>query len=103
MAIEKSSAPHAHPSTRADRGLALYRRGGIERISRDVFIVPSRTRRRVEYLVDLERETCQCRDHQRTGAPCLHTYAAMLYRAWLRKAARTIAHCGAFDGTVEEN
>jgi len=83
--------------TRAARGLELYRRGGIERISRDAFIVPSRTRRRVEYFVDLERETCECRDHARTGAPCLHTYAAMLYRAWLRRSARVVATSGAFD------
>jgi SWIM zinc finger len=78
-------------------GLALYRRGGIERIARDLYIVPSRTRRRVEYFVDLERPSCECRDHQRTGRACLHVYAAMLYQAWLRRSARVVATSGAFD------
>jgi hypothetical protein len=96
MATTESSAP-AHPSTREQRGLELYRRGGIERISRDVFIVPSRSRRRVEYFVDLERQSCECRDHQRTGAACLHIYAAMLYQAWIRRSARIVATSGAFD------
>ncbi len=79
-------------STREQRGLELYRRGGIERIARDLYIVPSRTQKRVEYLVDLERQSCECRDHARTGAACLHIFAAMLYAAWIRRAARTIAH-----------
>ena len=91
MASTDSSAPPAHHSTREARGLEIYRRGGIERIARDLYIVPSRTRRRVEYLVDLEHHGCQCVDHQKTGGPCLHVYAAMLYRAWIRRAARTIA------------
>ncbi len=78
-------------STREQRGLELYRRGGLERIGRDTYLVPSRTRRRVEYLVDLERETCECRDHHRTGGPCLHVYAAMLYRAWARRTVRVLA------------
>lgn len=87
------SSPSGHRTTREDRGLELYRRGGIERISRDVYIVPSRTHRRVDYLVDLAEDAprCECEDHQRNGGPCLHAYAAMLYRAWLRRAARTIA------------
>ncbi len=99
MDTTKSSAS-AHPSTREKRGLELYRERGSEfvRISRDTFLVPSRTTRRVEYLVDLERESCQCRDHKRTGGPCLHTYAAMLYRSWIRRAARTVATSGAFGG-----
>jgi SWIM zinc finger len=87
----KESSPSGHPSTREQRGLELYRRGGIERIARDLYLVPSRTKRRVEYLVDLERQGCDCRDHARTGGPCLHVYAAMLYRAHLRRAARIIA------------
>ena len=80
-------------TTREQRGLDLYRERGseFERVSRDVFIVPSRTRRRLEYRVDLERQSCECYDHRRSGGPCLHVYAAMLYAAWLRRAARTIA------------
>jgi hypothetical protein len=85
------SSPTGHPTTREQRGLELYRRGGIERVARDLYIVPSRTKRRVEYLVDLAGESCECRDHNRTGGPCLHVYAAMLHQAWLRRAARTIA------------
>ena len=82
------------PTTREERGLALYLDRGSEfvRVSRDTFLVPSRSRRRVEYLVDLGRESCECRDHARTGGPCLHVYAAMLHQAWLRRAARTIAY-----------
>ncbi len=90
MATTDSTAP-APPSTRESRGLELYRCGGIERIARDLYIVPSRTRRRVEYLVDLAAESCECADHKRHGGPCLHAYAAMLYRAWIRRAARSIA------------
>ena len=80
--------------TREGRGLQLYLDRGSEfvRVSRDTFLVPSRSRRCVEYLVDLERQSCECRDHARTGGPCLHGYAAMLHQAWLRRAARTVAH-----------
>jgi SWIM zinc finger len=89
----KSSASPAHPSTREQRGLELYRRGGIERIARDLYIVPSRTRRGAEYLVDLAAAAprCECADHKRHGGPCLHAYAALIYRAHLRRAARVIA------------
>ncbi len=88
----KESSPSGHPSTREQRGLELYRRGGIERIARDLYIVPSRTRRRVEYVVDLAAAPrCECADHKRNGGPCLHAYAALIYRAHLRRAARIIA------------
>ena len=82
------------PTTREERGLALYLDLGSEfvRVSRDTFLVPSRTTRRAEYLVDLSRETCECRDHRRHGGACLHIFAAMLHQAWLRRAARTVAH-----------
>ena len=96
MTAQKFSAP-APPSTREQRGLELYHRGGIERIARDLYLVPSRTRRRVEYFVDLARQFCECRGHARTGAPCKHVYAAMLYQAWLRRSARVVATSGAFD------
>ncbi len=86
-----SLAQPAHPSTREARGLELYRRGGIDRISRDVFLVPSCTRRGVDYLVDLERQSCECRDHHRTGGPCKHVYGAMLFQAWLRRTARALS------------
>jgi hypothetical protein len=93
MANADSTSAPAQPSTREQRGLELYleRRSEFVRVSRDTCLVPSRTRRRVEYLVDLAGESCECRDHNRTGGPCLHVYAAMLHQAWLRRAARTIA------------
>ncbi len=91
MSSNRKSTVPPPPSTREARGLELYRRGGIERIARDLYIVPSRTRRGAEYLVDLERQSCDCRDHARTGGPCLHVYAALIYRAHLRRAARIIA------------
>ena len=91
-----SSAP-AHPSTREQRGLELYLDRGSEfvRVTRDTFLVPSSTKRRVEYFVDLAAETCQVRDQQRTGGPFKHAYPAMLHRAWLRRAARTVAYARA--------
>ena len=94
MSSNRKSTVPAPPSTREQRGLQLYLDRGSEfvRVSRDTFLVPSRSRRRVEYLVDLERQSCECRDHARTGGPCLHVYAAMLHQAWLRRAARTVAH-----------
>jgi hypothetical protein len=74
----------------------------LERIARDVYIVPSRTRRRVEYLVDLgaDAPSCECEDHKRNGGPCLYAYATMLYRAHLRRAARTIAPVLADDAGI---
>ena len=91
MAQDQSTAP-APPSTREERALELYRRGGIERIARDIYMVPSRSRRRVEYDGDLALERCQCRDHRRSGGLCLHIYAATVYRAHLQAAARAVAH-----------
>jgi SWIM zinc finger len=92
------STPTPPPSTRESRGLELYRRGGIERIARDVYLVPSCSRRGADYLVDLAAESCECADHQRHGGPCKHAYAALLYRAWIRRAARTIAPALAVAG-----
>ena len=86
--------PSGRPATREQRGLELYLDRGSEfvRVTRDTFLVPSSTKRRVEYFVDPAAETCECLDHQRTGGPCKHAYAAMLHQAWLRRAARTVAH-----------
>jgi hypothetical protein len=89
--------------TREGRGLALYLDRGSEfvRVSRDTFLVPSRSKRGVEYFVDLAAESCECFDHKRNGGPCLHAYAAMLHQAWLRRAARTIAPL--FDADADED
>jgi len=88
-------------STREERGLELYRSGGIERIARDVYMVPSCSRRRVEYLVDLERQSCECFDSRHRGHHCKHLYAALLYRSWLRRAARVIAPTLVYVGDGE--
>jgi hypothetical protein len=100
----KSTAP-APPSTREDRGLALYLKRGSEyvRVSSDTFLVPSCSKHGGEYLVDLEAETCKCEDHKRYGGPCKHAFGAMLYRAWIRRAARTIAPVLAFGAGGDED
>jgi hypothetical protein len=92
MAHSDSTAT-PHPTTREARGLALYLERGSEfvRVSRDTFLVPSCSRRRHDYLVDLAADTCECFDNRERGHHCKHLYAARLYRAWLRRAARTIA------------
>ena len=98
MATTDSSAPPRTPFTevpadsREGRGLELYLDRGSEfvRVTRETFLVPSCSKRRVEYLVDLAQETCECYDHRRNGGPCKHAYAAMLHQAWLRRAARTV-------------
>jgi hypothetical protein len=80
--------------SREQRGLALYRgrRGEFVRVSRDVVSVPSGSRRGLYYRVDLERQSCECRDFQRHHDTCKHLAAAEAYAAWVRKAASTIAH-----------
>ena len=102
MSSNRKSTVPPPPSSREERGLELYRRGGIELIARDLYMVPSSSRRRVEYLVDLDAEACECPDHRRTGGPCKHAYAALLYRSWLRRAARTIAPALADSGIAED-
>jgi hypothetical protein len=96
MAVSPSIRPpftEVSEDTREGRGLALYLDRGSEfvRVSRDTFLVPSRSKRGVEYFVDLEQGYCACADYRRNRVPCLHIYAAMLHQAWLRRAARTIA------------
>jgi hypothetical protein len=90
--------------TREGRGLQLYLDRGSEfvRVSRQTFLVPSSTKRGVEYFVDLERESCECYDHRRNGGPCKHAYAAMLHQAWLRRATRAIAPMFADAGDEDE-
>jgi hypothetical protein len=82
MATPKSSAPHAHPSTREERGLALYREHGdeIRHVRSSVWCVPSCTRASV-YLVDLAGVVCTCGDMPPVGEVCKHVYAALIVRA----------------------
>jgi hypothetical protein len=81
MATTESSAP-AHPSTREQRGLALYReRGGaIKHVRGSVWSVPSCTRAGV-YLVDLADGICTCADMPPAGEVCKHETAATIVRA----------------------
>jgi hypothetical protein len=81
MATQKSSAP-AHPSTREQRGLALYRERGdeIKHVRGSVWSVPSCTRAGV-YLVDLAGGVCTCGDMPPAGEVCKHETAATIARA----------------------
>jgi hypothetical protein len=78
----KSTAHPAHPSTREQRGLALYRERGdeIKHVRRSVWSVPSCTRSGV-YLVDLADGICTCPDMPPAGEVCKHATAATVARA----------------------
>jgi hypothetical protein len=77
----ESSAP-AHPSTREQRGLELYRERGdeIKHVRGSVWAVPSCTRAGV-YLVDLRAGVCTCPDMPPAGEVCKHTSAATIAHA----------------------
>ena len=81
MAITESSAP-AHPSTREERGLELYRERGdeIRHVRGSVWSVPSCTRAGV-YLVDLAGGVCTCADMPPVGEVCKHEAAATIAQA----------------------
>jgi hypothetical protein len=80
----ESSAPPAHPSTREQRGLALYRErtDEIKHVTGSVWSVPSCSREGV-YLVDLADLLCTCADLPRAslGEVCKHTTAATIAHA----------------------
>jgi hypothetical protein len=90
MATTESSAP-AHPSTREQRGLELYRERGeeIKHVRASVWSVPSCTRAGV-YLVDLADGICTCPDIPPAGEACKHTTAATIVRA----KSGTCSGCG---------
>lgn len=98
MDTKQSSAnPRTTTTTRAERGLALYRdqRGAFERIDREreEYVIPSCSQRRVEYRVSLATGECECADHRRNGVLCKHFYAACHYRRWIKGAvSRMIAY-----------
>jgi hypothetical protein len=108
MATEKSSAP-AHPSTREQRGLELYRERGdeIKHLKGSVWCVPSCSREGV-YLVGLAGGVCTCGDIPPAGEVCKHTTAATIARAKsgvcagcsLRFRRRELVECveGGHDG-----
>jgi hypothetical protein len=78
----QSSAPHAHPSTREQQGLELYRERGdeIKHVRGSVWSVPSCSREGV-YLVDLRAGICTCADMPPAGEACKHETAATIVRA----------------------
>lgn len=74
--------------TRAMRGLQLYRDRGDEIVTYPTtgeYGVPSRTEPGELYVVDLDRETCECASYRYSGGACLHLVAAEMKR---REAAR---------------
>ena len=68
--------------TREARGIALHRSRGheIREVEPGIHRVPSSTGRGF-YRVDLERETCECPDHEHRQARCLHVYAVLIFAA----------------------
>jgi hypothetical protein len=72
-------AHSAHPTTREERGLALYRERGdeIKHVRGSVWSVPSCSREGV-YLVDLAGGVCTCGDMPPAGEVCKHTTAATI-------------------------
>lgn len=89
-----TSVPEAPRSdTRELRALELFRARGreIERVSPDVYLVPSCSGG-AAYRVDLSDESCTCRDHEIRGGNCKHILAASLGRAKRRgTTARRLA------------
>jgi hypothetical protein len=77
----------AHHSTRETRALELYRTHGrdIERISPDVYLVPSCSGEGT-YHVDYGAESCSCPDHEIRGEVCKHILCIGVLRAKRRGA-----------------
>jgi hypothetical protein len=78
----QSLAHPAHPSTREQRGLELYRERGdeIKHVRGSIWSVPSCTRAGV-YLVDLADGICTCADLPPAGEACKHETAATIAHA----------------------
>jgi SWIM zinc finger len=91
MDTTESSAP-AHPSTREQRGLELYRERGdeIQLLGENTFGVPSCTGRglyEVRYGGDVE--SCSCPDYE-FGHTCKHLLAVGIAHASRRSGIREI-------------
>jgi hypothetical protein len=92
MDTTKDTAP---PSTRALRGLALFRDRGaeIEPLGKGVYRVPGCSGGVYEVNLKVfadEPETCNCPDYQRHKQPCKHVYATTIHRSKARAAARRV-------------
>ncbi len=74
--------PGSTPTTREQRGLALFRERGdeIAHVRGSAWSVPSCTRVGV-YLVDLDGHVCTCGDRPPAGEVCKHATAATVARA----------------------
>jgi SWIM zinc finger len=76
--VKNFTAPPAHPSTREQRGLELYRTRGPEirqaSPGQDLYLVPSCTGRGF-YSVDYREETCDCPDFTHRRENCKHILA----------------------------
>ena len=88
MATTESSAI-AHPSTRGQRGLVLYREHAAEirfDAQERVWLVPSQNDATSVYEVTLgaRGEFCECADFEHRGARCKHVYAATIARSKTR-------------------
>ena len=71
-------------TSRSLRGFALYREHANEiRFEHGTWLIPSQSDLTSVYEVVLGRrgESCECRDFEFRGGPCLHIYAATLARA----------------------
>jgi hypothetical protein len=85
--IVRETTPKVTPNSRAERALELYHERGrdIERISPDVYLVPSCSGEGV-YRVDYGAESCSCPDHEIRGEVCKHVLAVGILRAKRRGA-----------------
>ncbi len=72
-------------STRLQRGLTLYRDGAVSPAG-DLYVVRGSSR---HYIVNTERGTCSCPDHQRGGFQCKHLIACLVHESRIR-AANTV-------------
>ncbi len=78
--MSKTSVPER--STRAERGVTLFRERGdeIEHLKGRRWAVPSCSGEGL-YVVDLHAETCECPDRPAEGENCKHIYAAAIAHA----------------------
>ncbi len=94
MIDQKSSAP-AHPSTRLQRGIRLFRDKGheITRLEIHTYAVPSCSGDET-YTVYTDMGCCTCPDHRRAkaaGEACKHRVAVEVFVAKRRAARRRMA------------
>ncbi len=78
--------PAQEPQTRIERGRDLYAEHADEirfDAAEKVWLVPSQHDGTSVYEVSLGRrgESCECRDFEFRGGPCLHIYAATIAKA----------------------